>query len=265
MLVMEVVSSGANAIGRASYASGLGEYYTAFFGFSLGIERLAKLCLIVDYALEHNGTLPSQSLVKGYGHSLAKLIKAVQEIPPKHGLRSRFAFPNLPICYAIVECLDTFADARKGRYANFDALGNPSFDVNNEPLAKWWQTVAQPILEKHFNGTKAHAKAKQNAAVIDAMVSSFAVARFTTESGQLMDDIEAASFRTAETKVVQMYGRYYTLMIVRWLASTFAKLADEGSLRRRMPALFGHSEIFYTFTTEDEFLKHRKIWPLNRG
>jgi hypothetical protein len=45
-LVRQLIASGATALGRASYGNGFGEYYTAFFGPSIGIERLAKLILV---------------------------------------------------------------------------------------------------------------------------------------------------------------------------------------------------------------------------
>ena len=45
-LVRHLVGSGATALGRANYADNIGEYYTAFFGLSVGVERLAKLILV---------------------------------------------------------------------------------------------------------------------------------------------------------------------------------------------------------------------------
>jgi hypothetical protein len=41
-LVSQIIGSGATALGRASYGRGFGEYYAAFFGLSIGIERLAS-------------------------------------------------------------------------------------------------------------------------------------------------------------------------------------------------------------------------------
>jgi hypothetical protein len=150
LLVHGLLCSAANSISRAGYADKLGEYYTAFFGFSLGLERLAKLCVVTDFALKNDGKLP----------------------PPK-------------------------------------------------------------LLSDH-----------------------------TTESGEHMSDIESASYRTAQIAVVQRYGRYYTLLIVRWLASAFKVLALRASLEEGMIAFFGHWELFYTFTTEDRFLRDRRNWPL---
>ena len=72
-LVSQLIGSGATALGRAGYADGFGEYYTAFFGLSIGIERLAKLILIADYAIEHGGALPGQEAVRKFGHKVAAL------------------------------------------------------------------------------------------------------------------------------------------------------------------------------------------------
>lgn len=54
-LVRYLIGSGATAIGRANYADKMGEYYTAFFGLSVGLERLSKLILVARYAIENRG------------------------------------------------------------------------------------------------------------------------------------------------------------------------------------------------------------------
>lgn len=262
MLAQGLMCSAANAIGRAGYADNLGEYYTAFFGFSLGIERLAKLCIVTDHALHHNGKLPSPKVVSSHAHKIEGLVDEVKALLTKNNLRPRYSFPDLPVCQSIIACLHSFAEAREGRYANFDALGGASYDPTLEPINKWWTDVASPILAQHFHGTAVQARAKQNAAMMQAVLGPNAYVAHTDENGQIMSDLEAASYRTAEMKIVQKFGRYYTLLVVRWLASAFKQLAWKASLDAQMVAFFGHWELFYTFTTDDHFLRDRKVWPL---
>jgi hypothetical protein len=69
-LVRHLVGSGVTALGRASYADKLGEYYTAFFGLSVGLERLCKLALVADHAISHNGGMPQEGVVSRFGHKL---------------------------------------------------------------------------------------------------------------------------------------------------------------------------------------------------
>jgi hypothetical protein len=68
-LVRYLVGSGATALGKANYADQTGEYYTVFFGLSVGLERLAKLILVTDHAFLNKGELPQQSVVSQFGHA----------------------------------------------------------------------------------------------------------------------------------------------------------------------------------------------------
>ena len=47
-----------------------------------------------------------------------------------------------------------FADASRGRYANFAALGDPKLG-QEEPIRKWWGDVAELILEEQYFGKHA--------------------------------------------------------------------------------------------------------------
>lgn len=262
LLVSQLIGSGATALGRASYGSGFGEYYTAFFGLSIGIERLAKLILVADYAMDNGGTLPGRSVVRRYGHRITSLIDGVDQIAKKRNTPVPYLAPTDPICTAVVNCLDAFSDASRGRYANFEAIGNPAFNFADEPVNKWWAEVVEPILVKHYRGKKAEMAVKQRAAIIDAMISKASVVLFTDETGSMMSDVSTASERTGQTKWAQKYGRFYTLSVVRWLSHVFSELAHEAVYRKGIDSLFGHYEVFATYTVQDRFLLTRKIWPL---
>lgn len=261
-LVSQILGSGATALGRASYGSGFGEYYTAFFGLSIGIERLAKLILVADYALENNGALPGQSVVREYGHKLKELIAQVDVIAGKRGISVPYIGPDHSICAAVVNCLDAFSDASRGRYANFEAIGNPSFNPANEPVNKWWTEVVEPILDMHYRGRRAEDGVKQRAAIIDAMIGDFTSVLHTDETGTVMSDLATASERTGQTKWAQKYGRFYTLSVVRWLAHIFDEMTHTAGYEPGLDSLFGHYEFFQTYTVDDDFLLTRKVWPL---
>lgn len=261
-LVRQLIGSGATALGRASYGSGFGEYYTAFFGLSIGIERLAKLILVADYALDNEGALPNQSVVRQYGHNLKELIRKVDQIASKRNISVPHLSPTDPICAAVIDCLDAFSAASKGRYANFEAIGNPAFNPADEPVNKWWNEVIEPILDRHYRGKKAEAGVKQRAAIINAMMGNSTVVLFTNESGNVMSDLTTASERTGQTKWAQKYGRFYTLAVVRWLSDIFSELTRHAGYQDGFESLFGHYEFFTTYTVDDNFLLTRKVWPL---
>jgi hypothetical protein len=261
-LVSQLIGSGATALGRASYADGFGEYYTAFFGLSIGIERLAKLILTADHAIENDGALPEQASVRRFGHKLIDLAAKVDQITSKHGFTLEYLKPTDPICWAAVDCLDAFADASRGRYANFEAIGNPNFDPNNEPVNRWWTKVVEPILDKHYRGKSAEAGVRQRAAVIGAMMGPVSFVRHIDENGMMMTDVAVASERTGQTEWARKYGRFYTLAVVRWLSDIFDKLVNEAAYGKKIDALFGHNESFTTYLVPDSFLLTRKQWPL---
>ena len=262
-LVSQIIGSGATALGRASYGSGFGEYYTAFFGLSIGIERLAKLILVADYAMDNGGTLPGQSVVRKYGHQIKALVDDVDQIAKKRNISVPYLAPTDPICTAVINSLDAFSDASRGRYANFEAIGNPNFNVADEPVNKWWSEVVEPILDRHYRGKKAEIGVKHRAAVIDAMIGEVSMVRFTNETGSMMDTVSTASERTGQTKWAQKYGRFYALSVVRWLSHVFAELVREAAHRRGIDSLYGHDEFFTTYTLDDDFLLTRKVWPLH--
>lgn len=260
-LVRHLVGSGATALGRANYANQTGEYYTAFFGLSVGLERLAKLILVVDYAISNGGQMPEQKVVRKFGHKLVDLTSAADTLSQKHSLVLEFSRPTDAISAKIIECLDSFADAGKGRYANFAALGDPNLS-REEPIRKWWDEVAELILQEHYYGKQVQERVEARAQLVDAMISPLAVVQFTTETGHPMQDVLSSSIRTGQTEIVQRFGRYYTLTVVRWLAEVFSELSRTASYTHNIDAFFGVWEYFQTYTVEDSFLKTRKVWPL---
>ncbi|WP_419939306.1 hypothetical protein [Candidatus Palauibacter sp.] len=260
-LVRHLLGVGATSLGRAGYGDNMGEYYIAFFGLSVGLERLAKLVLVVDHAISNDGTMPSDNMVKEYGHKLVRLFDAAAEIETRHDVRLKYDRPTDPISVKIIDSLDAFADARRGRYANFAALGNPSLS-KEEPIARWWAEVATLILEPHYKGQPIQTRAEANAAAVQEVTSPFAMVLQTTESGDIMQDASTASLLTAQARVVQKFGRFHALTVVRWLSDLLSKLAQQACYTHRIHAFFGLWEHLETYTVADDVLKGRKVWPL---
>lgn len=242
MLVSQLIGSGVTALGRASFDARFGEYYTSFFGLSIGIERLAKLILIADYAMENGGALPAQAVVRRFGHRLTELIEKADNIAAKHGIRLQFAKPDDPICLEIIQCLDRFADASIGRYANFEQIGNPAFDPNNEPVKRWWNRVVEPIFARHPR-------------------KAVEAGLHTNEQGEMLTNPPTPLEFSEQAARAQQYGRFYTLSVVRWLADVFDKLVDEAALGKQMIVLYGHNVSLATYRVPDQVLLTRQMWP----
>lgn len=259
-LVRQLIGAGVTSLGHANYADKLGEYYTAFFGLSVGFERLAKLVLVADHVMEH-GEMPNEGVVRKYGHQLVKLMKEVDAVSARRSLALRYGFPDNPISRTILDCLDAFADAKRGRYANFASLGDPVFG-KEEPVRKWWGAVAELILQKHYYGTAAQRKVEARAEIVYRMMSNDAIVLYTSECGVPLRDLFSASVRTGQGELVQRHGRFYVLLVARWLSNVFNAMAHAATYTYQCDAFFGAWEPLQTYTVESSFLKSRKIWPL---
>src|SRR5438132_492614 len=103
-LVRHLVGSGVTALGRANYADKTGEYYTAFFGLSIGLERMAKLILVADHAISNSGQMPDEEVVRNFGHKLVKLMDTIDATTQKHNLKPEYPRPTHAITAEIVKC-----------------------------------------------------------------------------------------------------------------------------------------------------------------
>jgi hypothetical protein len=93
--------------------------------------------------------MPAQAIVCRYGHKLARLMDAVDAAIAKRVIMLDYERPNNAVCTKILECLDDFADAGRGRYANFATLGDPNLG-SQEPIQLWWGKVANLILKERY-------------------------------------------------------------------------------------------------------------------
>jgi hypothetical protein len=123
--------------------------------------------------------------------------------------------------------------------------------------------VAELILKEHYYGKPAQERIEANAKAVDRLMSPISMVVQTNESGDAMNDVLSSSIRTGQTDLVQRYGRYYSLAIVRWLADLFSELCHLASSERdNVGAFYGAWEYFRTYRVDDSFLRSRKKWPL---
>lgn len=261
-LVRNLLGSGITALGKANHAEKSGEYYTAFFNLSIGIERLAKLILATDYSISNNGKLPPQNEVKKYGHKINELINEIDKISKKNSLKLDYEKPANPISIKIIECLCAFADAKQGRYANFEALADPIAGMKYEPISQWWAEVAELILQQHYNGTAAQIKLEGVEKPFMRQIVESSAILFFKENGVMIRDINSLFIHGGKTKYVQKFGRFHTLTVIRWMSDIFNNLCKKACNELNIIEFYGHHEFFLSYTVNDSFLKSRKIWPL---
>jgi hypothetical protein len=148
-----------------------GHYYGAFFGLSVGLERLIKVIIILDHMANNALIPPNRSLLKKYSHDLNALFSHSQVIAsakPRHPLCS---IVSGTIEDEIVKHLSAFAE-NCGRYANLDSLtlGRPQSD----PLDSWKRLIQRILEEDVPPGAKE--KARREAAALAASFSNNAIA-----------------------------------------------------------------------------------------
>ena len=256
-LAVEQTASGITALGRASHLR-KGYYTQAFFGLSIGLERIAKLIIIFDYAITNAGQFPSNDILRRVGHDISALLAHCEPLSAKYRAGKQYAErPTDDIHNGIIMTITEFG--KLSRYYNLDLLTGGSAAALPEPIQAWWQRVGQPILSKHYS-ERQRERDHQRAAALDTLMSDKVSVLYHTESTAPIENVEELALRAAATRVIQKYGRLYTLQIVRWLAYLISDLAYIGT--SSVPGLFGLEELIVIFRTDDRYFRDRTVWSL---
>lgn len=259
-LAAEQLAAGATLLRRANHAQ-QGLYTQAFFGLSIGFERVAKLAIVADYAIENKGRFPENRILRSIGHDIDILLNYCEPLSIKWRNGQDFSErPNLDVHEGIVETLTEFA--KSSRYYNLDFLtgGRRPFP---EPVGAWWRRVGKPILQKHYS-QRQREKDEEQSKLIHDVLSEHTMVLHHDEQEKKIDSIEAMMMQAKATSIVQKYGMFYTLQIVRWLAFLIAEISHRGAYQHRIEPLLGLDERFFIFMNTDDFLKGRKTWSIYR-
>jgi hypothetical protein len=251
----ELLGSGATQIRRANYAS-KGIYFQAFTSLSTGLERIGKLCLIIDNYIETGGSFPDFNYLKNeIGHKLVVLYERSQEVILRRSISLQF-LPDLadPIHTAMVKVLHDFAEG--DRYSNINLLVGSRRP--GDPVATWFNEVDLPLFNMRVTPRKKQTIA-HNAAIVSKLMSPHAYVLHTSETGTEITDLEEASSRTGMYDAVAPYRQLYILQIVRYWAELLSTLEREAhSLGKEDIPFFG--KIFGAFRNEDTYIRTRKTW-----
>ena len=145
----EILAIGVTQLYKANYAA-KGIYYQSFTCLSTGIERLEKLCLILDYYIQNRGALPSYEYVRHYGHKIPDLYNACHDIVKQHKMGFRFRYKmDKDIHQAIINLLGSFAES-SGRYSNINILTGKERN-STDCIEQWFHNVDIPLYNKHIH------------------------------------------------------------------------------------------------------------------
>jgi hypothetical protein len=258
-LAAELLSAGVTTLRKATTAQ-KGLYDLALFNLSIGFERVCKLIVLVDHYLKSNRTFPTNDQLRNdYRHDLEKLFPAVARIVTERRLSAEYTPPpSSEIHASIVETLAEFA--KTTRYYNLDYLtGGKAAALQSGPAA-WVSRVGKSILKKHYSTKKQLNDVTEAQALQASMGNVVSGIRFD-EAGEPITLLEQGLIHAGEVRVIQRFGQFYCLQLIRYLA---AVLEDLRSIAHRdgfgeIP-FFG--EIFAWYLNDDTMLKSRKTWRI---
>lgn len=110
-----------------------GPLYAGLFNYSIGLERLLKLTLLLDHCIENAGRFPTHAQIKKFGHALVTLHTTAEVVAKRYAVEIPEACRADDIDRRFIELLSGFAVA--GRYFNLDTLTGGGKSV--DPLPEW--------------------------------------------------------------------------------------------------------------------------------
>lgn len=248
----ELLGSGATEIRRANYTT-KGVYFQSFTSLSTGLERIGKLCLMLDHYIATSGKFPDFKYVKHeIGHNLALLQQKALTVIAYRNLN--ISSPSTPTHEAIVHLLSDFAEG--DRYSNINLLVGST--RQSDPIAAWFKHVDLPLFESCVTSKKKE-KISSNARAIAEIAGSFTQVLHTSETGSEITTIEEASQRTGIYEAVAPYRQLYILQIVRFWSDLLTELQYIAQAIGKEDVPF-FSELLAAFRNDDAYIKTRKIW-----
>ena len=207
----EILASGITQIRKANYAK-KGIYYQSFISLSVGLERLSKLCILLDYYISNKGDFPSDKFLRSLGHNINKLYNKSIDIKEKYNFNFKYLnYLNNEIHINMLKILSDFAT--RDRYENLNILVDAKQE--NNPISLWFSLVDLKLFEKHISKRKKE-KIAYNAEMIHKLTTSFTSVLHSSEDGNIITDVREGSYRTGIYNSVLPYRQLYLAQIVRY-------------------------------------------------
>lgn len=251
-----MLGAGATQIRVANYANH-GAYAQAFAGLSVGLERIGKLCLMLDHYIEHDGQFPDFKYLKNsVGHKLELLYERAKKIAFQRDIDFQFLESlDHPIHDAILKILHAYAEG--DRYSNINNLIGSK--QKGDPIADWFTKVDSYIFKNLI--TQRRKEKIAGGALAAQKLMPFAAVLHTAETGEVISSVEEASFRTGMYNAVAPHRQFFVLQIIRyWVELLWGIGMKAQALGRQEIPFFG--EIFAAFYNHDRYLRSRRTWEI---
>lgn len=224
----ELIGIGVTALANADRTK-RANYWQAFFALSGGLERSAKLAMIV-HAFVSDTPTPTWKALKDLGHGVLALVGELETISIELGQPPFGALD--PIQMEMLQILDNFSQ-RLDRYYNFDLLIDAQRPDRTSPPVDWFNKVTVPVLAKH------------RPADLDGAFG-----------GSELDELTVHAW-------IQ-HSRPWERMYLLGMARSIAEIMDELSSRAmgedsRVPYL---TDFYKIYLNDDTYFKTRKTWSI---
>ena len=254
------IGIGVSALHDANHAED-GYYGQAFFALSIGLERSAKLVLVIDHALNNKGDFPPHKVLMGYGHRLDALLHSTDSIAEARGIAPSDRLPQSAIHGAMISVLTNFA-ANVTRYYNLDFLTNAPRTAADDVVSEWHREVTTRVIASHYPD-RVRRRNELRAANLDAMIGDVMRVMHTSETGTPLHSVEAAAVHGAATEYVKPWTRMYVLQIARFLSKVMFTLSI-AAYEQRLQSIPHLSDFYRIFMNDDRYFRARKRWSVYR-
>ena len=251
----QILGNGVTQIGKANYAQ-KGYYFSSFTSLSTGLERLGKLCVIVDYYLKNDCQFPCEGkYFRKIGHDLESLYQISRNIVNDNNVKFEYLDNlNSNIHSKTLYVLTKFANGDRYSNLNFITNNNWSFD----PIKEWFEKIDQELFDTRVSIRKKE-KINNDSEMADLLLGSVSSVRFINESGKEISSMKESSFLTGMLESVSKYRRLIVLQIIRYWVEILTDLQYQAMAQRKNDIPF-FSEIFSLFRNDDAYFLTRKTY-----
>ncbi|BFQ92478.1 hypothetical protein [Gallibacterium anatis] len=183
-------------------------YPIAFSSLGLGLERMGKICITLDYYIK-NGVFPNEKKIKDYGHNLTKVFQSIENLYPNYCEKHS---PLSEIHNKIIKELDEFAKGSGTRYSNINFITS---EVDNNPIKNWYINIDEYILEKFI--TNSRKKYLEEQAKIISMFFSNTITTFHSELDEIITSHNELFNNIYLSQEVAGYRALFLIQIIEYI------------------------------------------------
>lgn len=234
-----------------------GLFYAGFYNVAIGLERLMKATLIINYIQANRLACPSSDTLRSYGHDLKKLLIECQKIASDNGITCSLAFSGTKS--RILDFLDRYS--RKLRYYNLDALSGST--ASADPLEEW-NSILREIFSKEVSRRSANRKIGQSLALASLLGESAIMMFHDLEKNPL--SLEGCAIEPHVVELAAPYVCWHIIEMVHEINKVQFTVADAAEAEAHRMGLAApvvpYVREFYSFLKGGRSRHLRKVrWP----